>query len=570
MDSPLLISPIVGEVTDNQAIIVVESNQNLIYRLSCHNKLVHGSVDITDDTIFRLVLSDLKPKTDYLVHWYLDNPYNESYDCFCDNKNTQYGVIAVNQFTTTDVTGPCKIAVVSCDLPAMQAGTDLWNQLAEANVDLIIHIGDNVYMDGTFNRAIKRLNRNSRYSSSCSCCYTRCCNEQENEKIGNERERQRIRNVYRNTWNRSTWSNCANICIWDDHEFHNCFPSKVHDRQRHAFLLCMEAYLKYQRNLLLHNYDNFSEIISDSDDDDDDDYDDDDSDDDDDDDDDDSLTTSIDKDSKYNVYNKNELTPSIDEILSSIRSKELDFPPMGFERRWNNTLLLVTEYLSLRNQGNFMTDRWPQLRDRIFNFDGNRVILVSPKALLPMSTGLASIFIQPEFTTDQLTSLYRDLVIWLNDDKDRSILLIMGDMHLGACGTIRPTYTNVSIDFILTSPITNYPFWYEFMAKKAMRSSVRELNEFTINYNQLTCRRNFALINLHNNRHESEGPDPTVSSTVGRSSKPTKLVFNDFYDLGTLSKSKGTLARNIELELVVGSGRRPGLCNLYRGIRALL
>lgn len=446
MAQKTLLPPIIGEVSSNQCVILLESNVTIYYRLLNDHAMVvqSGKVEPIEDTIMRHVLSDLKPNTSYTIHW-SDSDQDESLDLRIINEDE---MIPNSNFQTQSEEGPRKFALISCDLPPMQGGPNLWRAIPDYDPDMVLHIGDNVYMDSQYKLGV-RLARRGLFGQTTNL----------------------FRRVYRRTWSRPDtyhiWSNYSNLCIGDDHEFHNKYPGPIPARDREGFSICQDLYLKYQMGLQL--------------------------------------------DSPHH-------SAPVSDVMKNT----------CFSRQWGDLLVIMVEFISLPSQESFLQLRWPEILETIVNSDATKVLLVLTKALLPMSRGFASHFITPEFQTEHLRCIYDDISNWLVEDSERRIQLVFGDMHLGAIGHIERMVGDraIEIPFVLSSPITNYPSPYESLARRAMIASRREVGIYTVEYDRITCRRNFAMV---------------------------ELVDGEF-----------------EVELILGTGQRPTIANLIRGLRWLL
>lgn len=472
MDKFFLLPPIIGEVTDSKVKILVEVEHDVEYTVSLNDEIVEvGSLTAATDSIKSVIIKDLRPNQRYTVQWH----------DVIDHK-----LVYAHQFKTLTSDGPKTIVTLSCDLPEMNQGLSLWERIPEIDPDLVLHLGDNVYMDGTYRQAQIIL------------------------QLGlNEDAKDLVRQKYRSVWGRrealNVWSNYNNLCIWDDHEISNEYPRTIRDSDKSVYKLVTDTYASYQEGLRL------DESV---------------------------INASIDEQSSPSQAAVSEVSPDgSDEELEV----EVDvdthntYKYRGYTRQWGDLLMIVTEFISLKQRSDFVKYRWPSIMEEIRRSGARRLIIVSPKALLPMSSGFWSRFIEPQFSAEDLTTVYNDLFDWMTEDKvhtksyreKRHVLLIMGDLHIGARGVITREYDfmHVNIHFMLSTPITNWPFIYESNCVRAMRSSTREIADWTVQYDVLTSRRNFGMVHV-----TDEG---------------------------------------FETELILGSGRRPPIMNLLRGLGRL-
>jgi phosphodiesterase/alkaline phosphatase D-like protein len=121
-----------------------------------------------------------------------------------------------------------RIVALSCDRPErlLDGETNMWTKLAEqvnANeVDVVLHLGDQVYGEKEFKDAQALL----RYSG-----FPRGAESVESEKPDIKRLhktiKDRMRDIYRYTWNlpgtATVLSHCSNLMIWSDNDIYNDF-----------------------------------------------------------------------------------------------------------------------------------------------------------------------------------------------------------------------------------------------------------------------------------------------------------------------------------------------------------
>lgn len=138
------------------------------------------------------------------------------------------------------------VAAVSCNFTIMRGDTNLWADLrdryvGEGDIDLLLHLGDQVYGDNAFQKAIGVLNGNAR---------------------GTPRQEQEIlelyRDLYRWSWNdpatQEVLARVSNLMIWDDHEIRDDWGSLDSDYDPHSAeyyvgTLARQVFREYQRQL---------------------------------------------------------------------------------------------------------------------------------------------------------------------------------------------------------------------------------------------------------------------------------------------------------------------------------
>ncbi len=212
------LGPIVGETSPNSVVILGECSNIQSCKLSQGvNTIREIIVKLEEDNTFRVIINNLVPYTIYNIQWQFTDE-EEYYS---------------HKFRTMALTGPKRIIVVACDLPALNAGHNLWQQVNNMDKDLVLHIGDNVYMDGGYKRAIYYHKRNEKQLAT-----------------------EAIRAVYRDTWfnqqfKREVLSNTTNMMIGDDHEVTNGYPKYFSGHQLAAAQIALSEYGKWQEGCLL-------------------------------------------------------------------------------------------------------------------------------------------------------------------------------------------------------------------------------------------------------------------------------------------------------------------------------
>jgi len=503
-----------------------------------------------DDSIVKLHLTNLVPQTSYKIYWHeiltvksdLDSGQSfeklDQYEIHNANDREECltkaeDILATNSFTTMSDQGPQTIAICACDLPVLQAGVNLFGRMATIKPDLVLRTGDNVYLDDAYNRAEKYIKKRQFLLATHT-----------------------MRQVYRRTWNyspesREVWAHCSNLTVPDDHELKNKYPQEVPDDEKSVNAMAIDQFNRYQRQLRV-DYDCGQVIYSSADrldrtelqnddmlfslqertplfDN--------------------SNVLDLVESEKGECVNEKDKSAEVilktsghdnsildqieiirsesfetgstwssnidDLVLSHARGltvsdlvnyqEPIELGGYGLVRQWGDLLMIVTEWISTINNKQFFQQRWLEIIGIMKQKAARRVILVFPKALLPRSSGLWG-KITGEFSSKQLKRVYNDLFEWIienngyigPDEVKRHLLLVFGDLHIGGTGYITNDFNGdeLKIPFLLSTPITNYPFIYETLSRRAMLSSTRQVKGYTIQYDNLVCKRNFGLVKI--------------------------------------------------------------------------
>ena len=212
------LGPIIGENNGNSVVILGECSVVKSCKLFQKADVIKEiTIELEEDNSFRVIINNLEPYTFYNIEWqFVDE--EESYS---------------HKFRTMDITGPKRIIFVACDLPALNAGHNLWQQVNNMDKDLVIRTGDNVYMDGGHKKAARFHKRNE-------------------EQLAIEA----IRQIYRDTWfnqsfNRDVLATSSNMMIGDDHEVTNGYPKLLIGHQLTAEQTALKEYGTWQEGCLL-------------------------------------------------------------------------------------------------------------------------------------------------------------------------------------------------------------------------------------------------------------------------------------------------------------------------------
>lgn len=233
----LVLGPVVGKVTSTSGRVLVEADR----KAQASIELVpHGdgerhsvSLDLEGGIPQAASFQELNPNTHYdiVVHG-LDDPYPGCLRTFPERPER------------------LNLAAVSCNFLVRRGKTDLWSDLLEryvrpGDIDMLFHLGDQVYADETFQWAEAQL-RGGRRRDGQPTARTQ------------QRILERFRDLYRVTWThpptREVLARVPNLTMWDDHEIRNGWGSHPGDddpesSQHQIALLARQVFREYQRQL---------------------------------------------------------------------------------------------------------------------------------------------------------------------------------------------------------------------------------------------------------------------------------------------------------------------------------
>ncbi|EWS74824.1 PhoD-like phosphatase (macronuclear) [Tetrahymena thermophila SB210] len=207
-----LIGPVIGKVTDTTARVLLEydSDGEVTVTLSAQgqtDKILTQRVQARKPAIFRFL--NLQSNTKYSV---LISPYTKTLK---------------SQFKTLNYeVKDLKICWVSCNdaskyekLGKRNLWLNLAKEVAEEQYDLIVHMGDQVYLDSDQWYG----NKNNVYNRVQEQVFNKYPKEE--WKLHNEEVLELIRDEYRRAWNfpqtAYILANTSNIMIFDDHDIRN-------------------------------------------------------------------------------------------------------------------------------------------------------------------------------------------------------------------------------------------------------------------------------------------------------------------------------------------------------------
>jgi hypothetical protein len=229
----MTLGPVIGKVTDTTARILIEADASA--QVTC-TLLGSGGLPplqqikkLTKDRPSVFSFSGLQP----------DTPYSVTFKGLTDSRLGRAITLASNLVSLD-------LAVVSCNNTPRRGDTDLWQDLFEryvapGDVQLLLHLGDQVYGDRAFEGSMRILNGKPKATAE------------------QKREIQELyRQLYRWAWNypptRAVLANVPSLMIWDDHDIRDDWGSRSSDKKKGTpeFLigtLARRVYREYQRQL---------------------------------------------------------------------------------------------------------------------------------------------------------------------------------------------------------------------------------------------------------------------------------------------------------------------------------
>lgn len=226
------VGPVIGKVTDTLARVAVEIDRAAT--VTCVASDGNGNsvsdqrqLDRARFTAFEL--SGLSPETAYSISFQgAINPVPSGFRTF------------------PSIPDRMNVGAVSCNFTICRKDTDLWADLRDrnivpGNIDLLLHVGDQIYGDSAFQDAESIL---------------------AGRTVGTQAQQRQIKELYRRLY-RMTWrypatrdvlANVPNLMIWDDHEIRDDWGSRANDSDSataafHIGTLAHEVFREYQRQL---------------------------------------------------------------------------------------------------------------------------------------------------------------------------------------------------------------------------------------------------------------------------------------------------------------------------------
>jgi hypothetical protein len=231
----ITLGPVIGKVTETTARVLVEADADV--RLTCEAADAGGKVaaaqtlDVAGNVPSAFELRGLAPGTRYGVGF-----------------KGAGGVSPKGRVRTFPADADAlNLAAVSCDFLGRRGKTDLWADLRDryvmpGDVDLLLHLGDQIYGDAAFARALKTARGGG----------------PKGKRAQDEQILESYRKLYRAWWSepstRDVLANVSNLMIWDDHEIRDDWGSRPEDSDPDSVeyrigTLARQVYREYQRQL---------------------------------------------------------------------------------------------------------------------------------------------------------------------------------------------------------------------------------------------------------------------------------------------------------------------------------
>jgi hypothetical protein len=226
------VGPVIGKVTALTARVLIECDRDASIDCSATGPTgppIRQTQNLKRGRPKVFEFTSLRPDTEYLIT--IDGA-----DCPVPSQIRTY----------PELPTALNVGAVSCNFTVQRQDTDLWRQLGDHYVrprllDLLLHIGDQVYGDETFQQALYLLNGRSRGTA-----------------VQERKILELYRQLYRWTWGfpstRAVLAAVPNLMIWDDHEIRDDWGSNPADRdpnspEQYVGGLARRVYREYQRQL---------------------------------------------------------------------------------------------------------------------------------------------------------------------------------------------------------------------------------------------------------------------------------------------------------------------------------
>jgi len=417
----LTVGPVIGEVTHKKAIILLEVKDQdrpraevtcHLYKRGTYEEVHSITIPMPFQTprvfVFDEPDCELEPATEYITV-FSGLRREDSWRSF--------GLFKTKQLP--EEMEKFKIIALSCDRPdrLLLGQKNPWYELARKTefTDVMLHLGDQVYNKGEDNDNTQKLFDREYEGLSAA-----------HKERMKKRARALLRKKYRECWNKSKTREClqkgSHLMIWSDNDVANDFTTmKDHEGNQAyppAFLQCgIEVYRQYQRILW---------------------------------------------------------DPSIQECRHSKMPAEEEFfqeyhshvyGPVGiflFDMRGNR---ITGDGIQHSENPIISEEQWDAIEE-FFQTEGLQVIILASEIPF-VGDDPASIqekVLKVDFLKDHWPYNVQDLIRILDmsfkfkgeDEDNREVLLLGGDIHCGVSSVIRDNETDLTLNHLTTSPITNH------------------------------------------------------------------------------------------------------------------
>lgn len=432
----LTLGPIIGKVTDTTARVLIEVDENA--DVTCNATATNGSsatktvsAKANRPSVFQL--KKLLPNTEYTITF--------------SGVTAGYPKGRVRTFAAN--TDKLNVVAVSCNYLGRRGRNDLWADLRDryvlpGDLHLILHVGDQIYGDSAFARALKIINDK----------------EAPTVKGQNELISEAYRNLYRAWWSepatRTVLANVSNLMIWDDHEIRDDWGSKDADWHKETVefrigSLARLVYREYQRQL----WDDFNP----------------------------NTTPATGEEQHVHVWGSIGVlfvdqrggrsfgreparpylsTTQWDKIVASLETGELS----------RVRALIVVTSVPLLYLGSKITNHGTGISDDLFDH-----------------------WSHPRNAKEQIEML-RALRLWKETSiGQRELLVVGGDVHVGGYTEVKHEGQEI-FKQLITSPLTNHPpKFFEFWGLKVLTEAEEALTgSYSFEHSGLTNKRNYGFI----------------------------------------------------------------------------
>jgi len=407
------------------------------------------------------------------------------------------------------------LAAVSCDYRQMDTKRSLWEEM-DPNVDLVLHLGDNIYGDHEFFRGLSLL-RSSRFRGS----------EGARRSSAHEIIRAEYEENYRRSWARWAYHlrHCRHLMIPDDHDVTNGYNSEAFrpgTLEDEVSQIALEVFRRYQRGLEVEDGEGGNRKMED----------------------------------KKGGNKEEDFEPQEKKLRRISRKSGKKGPPEESETpekseipdlflsRWldSETLLCLCERAS--SGGRSATAELIEALEREAA-GARKLVLAFGAAPLPPAGGFYGKLYRAVYGADGLwspgeaLSVYEFLQRWLgaeeNAGNERKALLLGGDIHIGVEAVLKwgedeskaeedPTTSNCGqegekdstssdcnnpsekgkfVPICVLGPMSNQPTAAEIIYAKGLREAPLGVGPFRVEINQARALRNYSSVDLENMEAET-------------------------------------------------------------------
>ncbi len=431
----MTLGPVIGKVTDTTARVLIEIDADAEVRCDATspNSSATQTIACTKNRAAVFQLKNLSPKTEYQLTF--------------QGVSTGHPQSRVRTFASN--LDSLNVAAVSCNYLGRRGRNDLWADLLHryvlpGDVNLLLHVGDQIYGDSAFARSLRVINEK----------------EFTTRKRQDEEIREAYRRLYRAWWSeestRNVLANVSNLMIWDDHEIRDDWGSKDTDCDKTSVefrigTLARQVYREYQRQLWddfntegvpangeeqhWHHWGSIGVLFVDQ-----------------------RGGRSFGREPARPYLSTPQWEKIVDELekggLSKVRA------------------LIVVTSVPLCYLGSKITGGGAGLSDDLYDH-----------------------WSHPKHAKEQV-ELLRQLRRWKDAVKgQRELLVVGGDVHVGGHTNIEHEGATI-FSQLITSPITNHPpKWYEFYGLKILTEAEEKLtSSYSYEHHGLTNKRNYGII----------------------------------------------------------------------------